>query len=463
MDAAGVERAIITIDAQRPGALRRDRPQASPASSCPPRWSIPLQGMEALRLIDRLASKHGLGLVRIVPFLVNRPPNDKVYYPGVREVHRARPADLGQHRHPGAADARRAAAAALPRRGLPLLPRADADHGARRRPVVGRGDPPPAQVPEPLHDDVGVRAEVSARRADPVHEHARARRRSSSPPITRCCRSSAASREAEALPFREGVLEQYLRENALRVFRWPDLRGVICTSPVGIVARSISMRSREVEATSRARAWLALALVPGLGPGTGAPPRRARRRPGGGPRPVARRAGGGGTRAPWAWLEAGVRAEHELAQPRRARCLAVRMGRGGLSGRRCAPSPTRRSCSPSAGRSPADEPAPWPSSARGARAATAAASRRSWRAAWPPVGITVVSGLADRDRRGRPSRRARRRRADGRGPRDRASTASIRPGMPGCRAPSGRQRRAGDGVPLRHAAAARTTFRAAIA
>ena len=28
--------------------------------------------------------------------------------------------------------------------------------------------------------------------------------------------------EAEALPFREGVLEQYLRGNALRVFRWPE-------------------------------------------------------------------------------------------------------------------------------------------------------------------------------------------------------------------------------------------------
>lgn len=27
--------------------------------------------------------------------------------------------------------------------------------------------------------------------------------------------------EAVQLPFREGVLEQYLRGNALRVFRWP--------------------------------------------------------------------------------------------------------------------------------------------------------------------------------------------------------------------------------------------------
>ena len=32
-------------------------------------------------------------------------------------------------------------------------------------------------------------------------------------------------REAEALPLREGVLAQYVRENALRVFRWPERAG----------------------------------------------------------------------------------------------------------------------------------------------------------------------------------------------------------------------------------------------
>ena len=48
---------IITIDAQRPGALRRDRRRRSPASSCPRRWSTRLQGMETLRLIERLATQ----------------------------------------------------------------------------------------------------------------------------------------------------------------------------------------------------------------------------------------------------------------------------------------------------------------------------------------------------------------------------------------------------------------------
>ena len=66
------------------------------------------------------------------------------------------------------------------------------------------------------------------------------------------------------------------------------------------------MRSREVEATSRARAWLALALVPGLGP---AQARRLAGRAGG---PEAARALSPAAVAAagldvGAWLEAGVR------------------------------------------------------------------------------------------------------------------------------------------------------------
>jgi DNA processing protein len=73
------------------------------------------------------------------------------------------------------------------------------------------------------------------------------------------------------------------------------------------------MRSREVEATSRARAWLALALVPGLGP---ARARRLVERVGS---PEAARALGPGALAasgldPAAWADAGVRADRELAQ-----------------------------------------------------------------------------------------------------------------------------------------------------
>ena len=37
--------------------------------------------MDALRLVYRLVEKYDLRLARVVPFLINRPPNDKAYYP----------------------------------------------------------------------------------------------------------------------------------------------------------------------------------------------------------------------------------------------------------------------------------------------------------------------------------------------------------------------------------------------
>ncbi len=76
------------------------------------------------------------------------------------------------------------------------------------------------------------------------------------------------------------------------------------------------MRSREVEATARARAWLALSLVPGLGPG------RARRlaEQAGGPgaarnlAPVALARTGLAPEVVAAWAEGERRAAHELAR-----------------------------------------------------------------------------------------------------------------------------------------------------
>ncbi len=41
----------------------------------------PLQGMEAVRAIERLVRDYDVRLIRMVPFLFNRPPNDKVCYP----------------------------------------------------------------------------------------------------------------------------------------------------------------------------------------------------------------------------------------------------------------------------------------------------------------------------------------------------------------------------------------------
>ena len=80
MDAAGVERAILTLDANDP------QPIAEVARTFPERFICsavidPTAGMNAVRLLERLVAQHGVRLARIIPFLVNRPPNDKVYYP----------------------------------------------------------------------------------------------------------------------------------------------------------------------------------------------------------------------------------------------------------------------------------------------------------------------------------------------------------------------------------------------
>jgi predicted TIM-barrel fold metal-dependent hydrolase len=80
MDAARVESAVITLDASDPAPLA-DVARAFPGKFVCSAVIDPTRGMEALRTIDRLYAAHDLRLVRMIPFLINRPPNDKVYYP----------------------------------------------------------------------------------------------------------------------------------------------------------------------------------------------------------------------------------------------------------------------------------------------------------------------------------------------------------------------------------------------
>jgi predicted TIM-barrel fold metal-dependent hydrolase len=80
MDAAGLDRGILTIDAADP------RRHADMAAQYGGRFLLsavidPLQGMAAVRTVDSVVKEHGVRLIRLVPFLFNRPPNDKVCYP----------------------------------------------------------------------------------------------------------------------------------------------------------------------------------------------------------------------------------------------------------------------------------------------------------------------------------------------------------------------------------------------
>ena len=80
MDGTGIDGGILTINAADP------QPFADMARRYPGRFLLsavidPLQGMEAVRTIERLVKQYDVRLIRLVPFLFNRPPNDKVCYP----------------------------------------------------------------------------------------------------------------------------------------------------------------------------------------------------------------------------------------------------------------------------------------------------------------------------------------------------------------------------------------------
>ncbi len=154
------------------------------------------------------------------------------------------------------------------------------------------------------------------------------------------------------------------------------------------------MRSREVDATSRARAWLALALVPGLGP---ARARRLAEHTGGPEAACALRASalaryGLGADIVAAWREGPARADRELAQ----------LARLGARLRACDdpayPSRLRAIAEPPLvlalqGSLDADEPAV---AVVGARRASGYGRRVAEELArgLASVGLTVVSGLA---------------------------------------------------------------------
>jgi len=80
MEAEGIDRGLLTIDANDP------EPFVGMAGRYPGRFLLstvidPTQGMTAVRSIERLVADYDVRLIRMVPFLINRAPNDKVYYP----------------------------------------------------------------------------------------------------------------------------------------------------------------------------------------------------------------------------------------------------------------------------------------------------------------------------------------------------------------------------------------------
>jgi predicted TIM-barrel fold metal-dependent hydrolase len=218
MDAAGVERAVVTMDPHAPEAVR-DLVRAFPGKFIASTVVDPMGGMATLRLLDSLVAKHGLRLARVVPFLVGRPPNDKVYYPVYAKCIEL---DLPISVNTGIPGP---AMPAEPQRPLYL------DEVCLFYPelkvVMAHGADPwwgeairlllkypnlylmtsayaPKYLPAELIHFMNTRGahKVLFASDHPVLS------------FERCVR------EATELPFRDGVLGRYLRENALALFRW---------------------------------------------------------------------------------------------------------------------------------------------------------------------------------------------------------------------------------------------------
>lgn len=218
MESAGVEKAILTLDVNDP------KPVIDMGRQYPGRFIYsavvdPTGGMATIRAVERAVLEHDVRLIRLVPFLFNRPPNDKVCYPIY-----AKAIELGV---PVSVNT-----------GIP-------------------GPPMPAEPQRPLHlDEVCLFYPelkiVMAHGADPWWGEAirlllkypnlymmtsaylpkylpaeliqfmntRGRGKvlfATDFPFLPFDRALA---EAKALPLRDGVAERYLRTNALELFRW---------------------------------------------------------------------------------------------------------------------------------------------------------------------------------------------------------------------------------------------------
>jgi predicted TIM-barrel fold metal-dependent hydrolase len=218
MDEAGVERAIVSMNADDPEPIH-EIVRAFPGKLIAAVTIDPRQGMEALRKIDRLHARSSVGLIRIVPFLINLPPNDKTYYPVYAkciELDLPISINTGIPGPPMPAEPQRPlyldeVCLFYPELKLVMAHGADPWWGEAIRLMLKYPNLymmtsayAPKYLPQELIHFMNTRGphKVMFASDHPVLS------------FERCLR------EAAELPFREGVLEKYLRGNAAGLFRW---------------------------------------------------------------------------------------------------------------------------------------------------------------------------------------------------------------------------------------------------
>jgi predicted TIM-barrel fold metal-dependent hydrolase len=218
MEAEGIEKGLLTIDASDPGRY------AEMAAKYPGRFLLsavidPAQGMEAVRTIERLIREYDVRLIRMIPFLINRPPNDKVYYPVYAKcIELGVPVSVntGIPGPPMPAEPQRPlhldeVCLFFPELTLFMAHGADPWWGEAIRLLLKYPNLYmmtsaylPKYLPEELIHFMNTRGQDKVLFATDF-------------PFLPFDRAVGTARE---LPFREGVLEKYLRENALNLFRW---------------------------------------------------------------------------------------------------------------------------------------------------------------------------------------------------------------------------------------------------
>jgi predicted TIM-barrel fold metal-dependent hydrolase len=218
MDAAGVERAILTMDPHDPVPVR-EIARAFPGKFICSTVIDPLAGMAALRTLETLVTTHDLRLARVVPFLIGRPPNDKVYYPVYAkciELDLPISVNTGIPGPPMPAEPQRPlyldeVCLFYPELKVIMAHGADPWWGEAIRLLLKYPNLhlmtsayAPRYLPAELIHFMNTRG---ARKVLFASDH----------PVLSFERCVG---EAIALPFREGVLERYLRGNALDLFRW---------------------------------------------------------------------------------------------------------------------------------------------------------------------------------------------------------------------------------------------------
>jgi predicted TIM-barrel fold metal-dependent hydrolase len=81
MDRAGCEKAILSARAESPSDYVLAFPRARPDRFVLAAYVDPRRGMAALRALEALVKNEPVVIARAVPFMINLPPDDRVYYP----------------------------------------------------------------------------------------------------------------------------------------------------------------------------------------------------------------------------------------------------------------------------------------------------------------------------------------------------------------------------------------------